>query len=56
MDGVGARESWGSVAEPGKSGGGEEEREIGGTAADEGVRVEVGGTNCTLPRTHMQEL
>lgn len=41
MDGVGTRESWGSVAEPGESGGGEEEWEIGGTAASEGMKVEV---------------
>jgi len=36
VDGVGAREGWGSVAEPGESGGGEEEWEVGGTAAGEG--------------------
>ena len=43
MDGVGAGEGGGSVAEPGESGGGEEEWEIGGTAAGEGEVKWVGG-------------
>jgi len=42
VDGVGVGEGWGSVAEPGESGGGEEEWEVGGTAADEGKGVMVG--------------